>query len=92
MKVTFLSDNLQKKISFLNHAVSSRGQLPILSNFLLEAKEGKLIISATDLENPVIKELIHDLSQIAHVKIETESSEDIEESESNYMELVEYVL
>ena len=50
MKVTFLSDNLQKKISFLNHAVSSRGQLPILSNFLLEAKNGKLTISATDLE------------------------------------------
>jgi DNA polymerase-3 subunit beta len=50
MKITFLSDNLQKKISFLNHAVSSRGQLPILSNFLLEAKDGKLIISATDLE------------------------------------------
>jgi DNA polymerase-3 subunit beta len=50
MKVTFLSDNLQNKISFLNHAVSIRGQLPILSNFLLEAKAGKLIISATDLE------------------------------------------
>lgn len=50
MKVTFLSDNLQKKISFLNHAVSSRGQLPILSNFLLEAKGGRLIVSATDLE------------------------------------------
>ncbi len=50
MKVTFLSDNLQNKISFLSHAVSVRGQLPILSNFLLEAKNGKLIISATDLE------------------------------------------
>jgi DNA polymerase-3 subunit beta len=50
MKVTFLSDNLQRKISFLNHAVSQRGQLPILSNFLLEAKNGKLTISATDLE------------------------------------------
>lgn len=50
MKVTFLSDNLQKKISFLNHAVSTRGQLPILSNFLIEAVNGKLIISATDLE------------------------------------------
>jgi DNA polymerase-3 subunit beta len=50
MKVTFLSDNLQKKISFLNHAVSFRGQLPILANFLLEAKNGKLTISATDLE------------------------------------------
>jgi DNA polymerase-3 subunit beta len=50
MKVTFLSDKLQEKLLFLNHAVSSRGQLPILSNFLLEAKSGKLTISATDLE------------------------------------------
>jgi DNA polymerase-3 subunit beta len=50
MKITFLSDNLQEKISFLNHAVSTRGQLPILSNFLLEVKNGKLTISATDLE------------------------------------------
>lgn len=50
MKVTFLSGNLQKKLSFLNRAVSTRGQLPILSNFLLEAKKGKLYISATDLE------------------------------------------
>jgi DNA polymerase-3 subunit beta len=50
MKIIFLSGNLQKKIAFLNHAVSSRGQLPILSNFLLEAKKGKLFISATDLE------------------------------------------
>jgi len=50
MKITFLSGNLQGKISFLNHAVSTRGQLPILSNFLLQAKNGKLTISATDLE------------------------------------------
>lgn len=50
MKVTFLSENLLGKISFLNHAVSSRGQLPIISNFLLEAKSGKLTISSTDLE------------------------------------------
>lgn len=50
MKIAFLSGNLQKKINFLNHAVSTRGQLPILSNFLLEVKKGKLLISATDLE------------------------------------------
>lgn len=50
MKVSFLSNNLSDKISFLNHAVSSRGQLPILSNFLLEAKKGSLFLSATDLE------------------------------------------
>lgn len=50
MIVSFSSDNIQKKLSFLGHAVSSRGQLPILANFLIEAKNGKLVISATDLE------------------------------------------
>lgn len=50
MKVTFLSDTLQKKLSFINHAVSVRGQMPILSNYLLDASKGKLTISATDLE------------------------------------------
>lgn len=50
MKIAFLSDALSDKISFLNHGVSQRGQLPILSNFLLSARSGKLTISATDLE------------------------------------------
>lgn len=50
MKVTFLSSNLAAKLSLLNHAVSQRGQLPILSNLFLEAKNGKFFLSATDLE------------------------------------------
>lgn len=50
MKVSLISDHLQKKILFVNHAISTRSQLPILLNFLIEAKEGKLTISATDLE------------------------------------------
>ena len=50
MKVSLISDNLQKKILFVNHAISTRSQLPTLLNFLIEAKEGKLTISATDLE------------------------------------------
>jgi len=50
MKVVFLSSNLSAKLSFLNHAVSQRGQLPILSNILLETKAGKFFLSATDLE------------------------------------------
>lgn len=50
MKLSILSELLQKKILFLNHAVSSRSQLPVLLNILLEAKNGKLILSATDLE------------------------------------------
>lgn len=50
MKVSFISDNIQKKIQFVNHAVSTRSQLPILLNLLIEAKEGKMVVSATDLE------------------------------------------
>ncbi len=54
MKVTFLTENLKEKLAFVNHAVSTRAQLPILSNFLIEAKKGELIISATDLEIGII--------------------------------------
>ena len=50
MIVSFLTDNLRGKISFLNHAVSNNSQLEILSNFLLKTSKGKLYISATDLE------------------------------------------
>lgn len=50
MKLHVLSENLQKKIPFLNHAVSSKSQLSILLHFLIEAKRGVLTISSTDLE------------------------------------------
>lgn len=54
MRVSLLSENLQKKILFVNHAISTRSQLPILLNFLIEAKDGKLSISATDLEIGIV--------------------------------------
>ncbi|HZE86764.1 MAG TPA: DNA polymerase III subunit beta [Methylomirabilota bacterium] len=50
MKVTLLTNNLQKKLSFLNHGVSNKSQLPILLNLLFETTNNKLKISATDLE------------------------------------------
>lgn len=57
MKVSVLSDVLQKKLPLVTKAVSSRGQLPVLMNVLLEAKGGKLYISGTDLEIGVQIEL-----------------------------------
>lgn len=50
MKVHTLLEHLQKKLPFIQHAVSSRSQLPVLLNFLIEAKDGTLRIAATDLE------------------------------------------
>jgi DNA polymerase-3 subunit beta len=50
MKATFLTENLQKCLSFVNHAVSSSNQLEILSAFLITTEKGRLVIKATDLE------------------------------------------
>lgn len=50
MRAVFLSENLKEHLSFLNQALSSKATLPILANFLIETKRGKLSISATDLE------------------------------------------
>lgn len=57
MRVSLLSENLQKNILFVNHAISSKSQLPILLNFLIEAKNGKFSISATDLEMGIIVDI-----------------------------------
>ncbi len=77
MKITFLSDNLQNKISFLNHAVSVRGQLPILSNFLLEAKKGKLTISATDLEIGISSSLPVNIEKEGNITIPAKNFSDL---------------
>lgn len=50
MKVTLLAENLKTQLSFVNHAISSRSDLPILLHILLEAKEGTLTLKSTDLE------------------------------------------
>ena len=50
LKATVLIENMLEGITFVHHAVSPRNPLPILLNFHIEAKEGSLIISATDLE------------------------------------------
>lgn len=50
MRATVLTDNLREKLGFVNHAVSQRSQLPVLLNFLIQARKGELSFSATDLE------------------------------------------
>ena len=50
MQVTVLQENLQKALSFVGKGISPKTQLPILSNILIEAKNGRLILSSTNLE------------------------------------------
>ena len=49
MKIQILQEELTKGLATVSRFVSSRPQLPILANILLSAEEGKIALSATDL-------------------------------------------
>jgi DNA polymerase-3 subunit beta len=50
MKVTVLQENLAHGLSIVSRAVSPRSTLPVLSNVLVASDEGRLRLSATNLE------------------------------------------
>lgn len=50
MKVTVLQENLARGLSVVSRAVSPRSTLPVLSNVLIASDEGRLRLSATNLE------------------------------------------
>lgn len=50
MKLTCKQQDLKAGLSIVNHAVANRSTLPILSNILLGAEQGRLKLSATNLE------------------------------------------
>lgn len=50
MKITILQDSFSKALNHVVKAVSSRPNLPVLSNILIEATKGKVKLSATNLE------------------------------------------
>ena len=49
MKISILQENLTKAALTISKIVSSKPQLPILSNILLKAEKGKIVFLATDL-------------------------------------------
>ncbi|MBO0778841.1 MAG: DNA polymerase III subunit beta [Ktedonobacteraceae bacterium] len=50
MKITCKQQDLSRGLSVVSHAVSSRSTLPILVNILLATDQGRLRLSATNLE------------------------------------------
>ncbi len=49
MKVSCLQENLQKGLSIVSRAVSSRSTLPVLNNILMATDQSRLKLAATDL-------------------------------------------
>jgi len=54
MKFVILQESFGKNLAQVMRAVASRAQLPVLANILLEAEEGGLRLSATDLELGIV--------------------------------------
>ena len=50
MKVSVLQENLAQGLNIVSRAVSPRSTLPVLSNVLVATDEGRLRLSATNLE------------------------------------------
>ena len=50
MKVTVLQENLARGLAIVSKAVSPRSTLPVLANILIATDEGRLRLSATNLE------------------------------------------
>ena len=50
MKVTVLQENLARGLGMVSKAVSPRSTLPVLANILIASDEGRLRLSATNLE------------------------------------------
>ncbi len=50
MKITVLQENLARGLSIVSRAVSPRSTLPVLANILIATDEGRLRLSATNLE------------------------------------------
>jgi DNA polymerase-3 subunit beta len=48
--VTVLQENLKRGLAIVGRAVAGKSTLPILSNVLLQAKDGALFLSATNLD------------------------------------------
>jgi len=53
MKFSCLQENLEKSLQIVSKAVPVKGSLPILTNILLSCEEGRLKLSATNLETAI---------------------------------------
>jgi DNA polymerase-3 subunit beta len=69
MKFTVSTSALQKQLSIISGVVSGNPIVPILENFLFELNEGKLTITASDLQTTMTTSLPVDASQDIHIAI-----------------------
>lgn len=61
MKITIERASLLRSLAHVQSVVERRNTIPILSNVLIEAGEGKMTLTATDMDLTVLEEVIADV-------------------------------
>lgn len=69
MKIVVLKNNLKEGLGKVEHAVTQKDNLPILRNVLLTTKDGKLILSTTNLEMGVTTSIAGKISEEGGITI-----------------------
>lgn len=88
MKIRISSDALTDELGKLQGVVSQRSTLAILSNALLEAKDGRLTLHATDLDTAISTSLDCEVLEEGSVTLQAKSLFDIVKSlEDDSLEL-----
>lgn len=63
MKLNVLQENLKNSLNYLQKVIPNKPQMTVLSSILLQAKNNKLILSATDLYLGIKTELVIEIEE-----------------------------
>ena len=69
MRFTIQRENILKPLQFVIGVVEKRQTLPVLSNVLMEAKNNRLSITATDLEVEIVANASLDISETGSITL-----------------------
>ena len=77
MRLIIERGTLLKALSHVTSVVERRNTIPILSNVLLQAKDGKLTLTATDLDLEVVERVASDVAQEGDTTVSAHMFHDI---------------
>lgn len=69
MKLSILQQDLLPSLSSVSRSVGARSDLPVLANVLIQTEDGKLKLSATNLEVGVIKKVNAKVSEDGEISV-----------------------
>jgi DNA polymerase-3 subunit beta len=77
MKIKILKNELAKNIQNVQNIISTRTNLPILSNILIEAKDNKVILTTTDLDIGIISIFTSEVEEEGSITVPAKRFNDI---------------